>query len=193
MDTATRRNQQVRALYEREKDALFRAALRVGGGRRAFAEDVVQDVFVALLMGFDGLDHSRDLGGYLYRATMNGCLSRLRKEAVRANPVVAFLLGGTVDTAPSPDIRARLDGAQRDALDALKLLPHRERVAFCMVRLDDAPLADVALVLSCSVPTASRLVTRADALLVQAGWGGHVARAARAVTSTVTAAEVAHV
>jgi len=171
MDTATRRNQQIRALYEREKDVLFRAALRVGGGRRTFAEDVVQDVFVALLTGYERLDDSRDLGGWLYRATMNGCYSRLRKEAVRRNPLVALFLGHDAVEAPSADIRARLDSAQRDALDALKLLPARERVAFCMVRLDDAPLADVAAVLGCSVPTASRLVARAEALLTRAGWG----------------------
>ena len=171
MDTATRRNARIRALYEREKDVLFRAALRVGGGRRAFAEDVVQDVFVALLTGYERLDDSRDLGGWLYRATMNGCYSRLRKEAVRRNPLVALFFGGAVDDTPSADIRARLDGARRDALDALKLLPPRERIAFCMVRLDDAPLADVAAVVGCSVPTASRLVTRAEGILARAGWG----------------------
>jgi RNA polymerase sigma-70 factor (ECF subfamily) len=170
MDTAARRNQQIRALYEREKAVLFRAALRVGGGRRAFAEDVVQDVFVALITGYDRLDDSRDLGGWLYRSTMNGCYSRLRKEAVRRNPLVALFVGAHAPEAPSPDINARLDGAQRDALDALKLLPDRERVAFCMVRLDDAPLADVASVLGCSVPTASRLVSRADDILARAGW-----------------------
>jgi DNA-directed RNA polymerase specialized sigma24 family protein len=107
---------------------------------------------------------------------MNGCYSRLRKEAVRRNPLVALFLGGADDEAPSADVRARLDSAQRDALDALKLLPARERVAFCMVRLDDAPLADVAAVLGCSVPTASRLVARAEALLARAGWGPRTRR-----------------
>ena len=106
MTTATERNQQIRALYERERDRLFRAALRVGGGRRAFAEDVVHDVFVKLLTGYDALDDSRDLGGYLYRSTMNGCFSRLRKEAVRNNPLVALLLGS--QTAPGPGADAPL-------------------------------------------------------------------------------------
>jgi RNA polymerase sigma-70 factor, ECF subfamily len=189
MDTATRRNQQIRALYEREKDVLFRAALRVGGGRRAFAEDVVQDVFVALLTGYERLDDSRDLGGWLYRATMNGCYSRLRKEAVRRNPLVALFLGATLDEAPSADVGARLDSAHREALDALKLLPARERVAFCMVRLDDAPLADVAAVFGCSVPTASRLVSRAEALLQRAGWGS---AARRTIVTHTTVSGVVH-
>lgn len=172
-----RRNQAIRALYERERERLFRVALRVGGGRRSFAEDVVHDVFIQLLQRFDDVvdgDEGRgaDLGGWLYRCTMNGCLSRLRKEAVRAHPLVAFFVGQNVVTTPSADVRARLDAAQRDALDALALLPSRERVAFCMVRLDDAPLKDVAAVLACSVPTACKLVQRAEQTLQRHGWGG---------------------
>lgn len=183
MTSATRQHQQIRALYERERDRLFRAALRVGGGRRAFAEDVVQDVFVNLLTGIHRVDDGRDLGGYLYRATMNGCFSRLRKEAVRNNPLVALILGAQTSPAPSADIAARLDGAHRDALDALAFLPSRERVAFCMVRLDDAPLANVAEVLSVSVPTACKLVQRAEAILGKRGWG----QAPTRTTSTTTA------
>ena len=45
---AQHRNDQIRGLYERHADRLFRVALRVGGGRRSFAEDVVHDVFVSL-------------------------------------------------------------------------------------------------------------------------------------------------
>jgi len=189
MTSATRQHQQIRALYERERDRLFRAALRVGGGRRAFAEDVVQDVFVNLLTGIHRVDDGRDLGGYLYRATMNGCFSRLRKEAVRNNPLVALILGAQTSPAPSADIAARLDGAHRDALDALAFLPSRERVAFCMVRLDDAPLADVAEVLSVSVPTACKLVQRAEAILAKRGWGQ---APTRTTTTTAELTVVAH-
>lgn len=181
------RNQAVRALYEREAARLFRVALRVGGGRRSFAEDVVHDVFVQLLQRFDDVDERDDLGGWLYRCTMNGCLSRLRKEAVRGNPLVAFFVGANVVETPSADVRARLDAAQREALDALKLLSARERVAFCMVRLDDAPLKDVAEVLACSVPTACKLVQKAEATLQRHGWAGTTS------TSTAKLMAVAHV
>ena len=191
MTSAARQHQQIRALYERERDRLFRAALRVGGGRRAFAEDVVQDVFVNLLVGLDRLDDGRDLGGYLYRATMNGCFSRLRKEAVRNNPLVALILGAQSTPAPGADIAARLDGAHTDALAALAFLPSRERVAFCMVRLDDAPLKDVADVLAVSVPTACKLVQRADAILAKHGWG-LAATTTKTTTATATATAVAH-
>lgn len=190
MNQATR-NQQVRTLYERERDRLFRVALRVGGGRRSFAEDVVHDVFVQLLQRFDDVEDRHDLGGWLYRCTMNGCLSRLRKESVRANPLVALLLGQSMPEGPSADVRARLDATQKDALDALALLSAKERVAFCMVRLDDAPLKDVADVLACSVPTACKLVQKAETVLQRNGWG--TAAAAATTTATLAAVAVAHV
>ena len=91
------------------------------------------------------------------------------------------------------DVRARLDGVQREAIDALALLPGRERVAFCMVRLDDAPLADVAQVLGCSVPTACKLVQRAEAILGRAGWGASSSSSAVMPASSVSAHKaVAH-
>lgn len=168
--TATARNQNVRALYERERDSLFRLALRVSGGRRSFAEDVVHDVFVQLLSRYDSLDDTRDLGGWLYRCAMNASFTRLRKEAVRASPLVALLLGAAQPAVPSADVKARLDACQREALEALSSLPARERIAFCMVRIDEHPLAEVAAVLGCSVSFACKLAQRAEDILEKRGW-----------------------
>lgn len=167
----------IAALYERHKDRLFHVALRVGGGRRSFAEDVVHDVFVSLLQRIDGLKEHEDLGGWLYRVAMNAALTRLRREAVRANPMVRLILGDQQPEAPSADVRVRLDEGMREALAALSTLPPRERVAFCMVHLDDAPLAQVASVLGCSVSYACKLAQRAEAALQRAGYSPTARRA----------------
>ena len=177
-NSAARRGTAIAALYERHKDRLFHAALRVGGGRRSFAEDVVHDVFVSLLKRYDDLADTDDLGGWLYRVGMNAALSRLRREAVRANPMVRFFLGDLQPEVPSADVRARLDDGKREALAALAALPPRERVAFCMVHLDDAPLAHVAAVLGCSVSYACKLAQRAEAALQRSGYAPRARRAA---------------
>ncbi|MCC7070496.1 MAG: sigma-70 family RNA polymerase sigma factor [Deltaproteobacteria bacterium] len=175
--SAASRGTTIAALYERHKDRLFQVALRVGGGRRSFAEDVVHDVFVSLLKRYDDLADTDDLGGWLYRVAMNAALTRLRREAVRANPMVRFFLGDLQPELPSPDVRARLDEGKREALAALAALPPRERVAFCMVQLDEAPLAHVASVLGCSVSYACKLAKRAEAALVRAGYQAGARRA----------------
>lgn len=185
-ESSLARNRKVRALYERERDNLFRLALRVSGGRRSFAEDVVHDVFVQLLLRYDALDDSRDLGGWLYRCAMNASFTRLRKEAVRASPLVAVFLGAAQPEVPSADVKARLDAAQREALAALSALPPRERIAFCMVRIDERPLAEVAAVLGCSVSFACKLAQRAEEILEKRGWRSGAAKA-RTETSVVKA------
>lgn len=164
------RDQSIRSLYERHADRLFRTALRIGGGRRSFAEDVVQDVFVSLIDRYDRLDGSEDLGGWLYRCAMNACFSRLRKEAVRRSPVVIFFTGALYEHGPDADIAARLDADKRLALDALAKLPPKERMAFCMIHVDEAPLAEVATVLGCSVSYACKLSQKAEERLVKEGY-----------------------
>ena len=72
--------------------------------------------------------------------------------------------------APSADVLARLSAAQREALDALAVLPPRERLAFSMIHLDEAPLKEVAAALSCSVSYACKLAQRAEERLAQHGW-----------------------
>ena len=183
---AASRETAIGALYERHKDRLFHVALRVGGGRRSFAEDVVHDVFVSLLHRYDGLAEQHDLGAWLYRVAMNAALTRLRKEAVRSNPMVRFFLGDLQPEAPSADVRVRLDDGKREALAALAALPPKERIAFCMVQLDDAPLAHVAAVLGCSVSYACKLAQRAETELVRAGYAPGGKRAAPLDPTTET-------
>jgi RNA polymerase sigma-70 factor (ECF subfamily) len=166
------RSEAIRALYQSHGARLFRIALRVGGGRRSFAEDVVQDTFEKLLLHYDRLDSGADLGGWLYRVAMNASLSRLRRESFRNSAVVRALLGQGTDRAPSADVAARLTSLQREALEALSLLPPRERIAFCMVHLDDAQLKEVADALGCSLSYACKLAQRAEDVLAKHGWRG---------------------
>jgi RNA polymerase sigma-70 factor (ECF subfamily) len=70
-------------LYERNYEAVFRAALRVTGNL-ADAEDVLQTVFVrALAQGGDARDVAMP-GAYFRRAAVNAALDVLRRRGVRA-------------------------------------------------------------------------------------------------------------
>jgi len=70
-------------LYDRNYEAVFRAALRVTGNL-ADAEDVLQTVFVrALAQGGDAKDVAMP-GAYFRRAAVNAALDVLRRRGVRA-------------------------------------------------------------------------------------------------------------
>jgi RNA polymerase sigma-70 factor (ECF subfamily) len=155
------------ALFRAHQDAVHRVGLRYGRGRRAFADDIVQETFLKAWENIDGI--REDAGGWLYVVATRLSLSRLRKEAVRNNPLVAWLM-------PLPTASKRADDVVEVAAEAaaslaqLDALPPKQRVAFWMVHVDEKPLADVAATLQCSIGYASKLVSRAEeALRVHAG------------------------
>jgi RNA polymerase sigma-70 factor (ECF subfamily) len=159
--------------YARERDRVFRLALRYGRVDREWAEDVVQDVFVALCRAAEGLDDLDDLGGWLYRATTNACLGRLRREALRDALTLRWLRG---PPAPAPDsdpehTSATLEQARR-VLARLDVLPPRERVAFCMHVLDGRDQVEIAEVLGISKSWVCKLIRRANERL-RAAEGEH--------------------
>lgn len=160
----------LREAWAAHRAGLFRLGLRYGGGRRAFAEDVVQETFLKLWDRLDVLADAHDVGGWLYRVCTNECLTRLRRESFRNSPVVTWLLGNAHPEPPSADVRARLDADRLDALDALRILPPKERVAFCMVHLDGKTLREVGAVIGLTPGAVHKVLDRANARLVAAGW-----------------------
>ena len=159
-------NARFEELHRAHKDAVLRVALRYAGGRRAFAEDVVQETFMKAWQNIDRLREG-DAGGWLYVVATRTALSRLRHEAVRNNPLVRWfapLPAQARDAAHDVEVSSEA----RASMQALDVLPPAQRVAFWMVHVDEKPLADVARVLECSVSYVSRLVSRAEATLQQA-------------------------
>ncbi|MFY0534022.1 RNA polymerase sigma factor [Nannocystis pusilla] len=68
-------------LYRRHHRAVYQLALRYGLGNEAWAEDVVQDVFVTLFDRLPTLADVEQLDGWLYRVTTNRCLRKLRRDS----------------------------------------------------------------------------------------------------------------
>jgi RNA polymerase sigma-70 factor (ECF subfamily) len=164
------RDQLLRSAWQQHRATLFRLGLRYGGGRREFAEDVLQESFLKLWARIDRLNDLDDVGGWLYRVCTNECLSRLRRESFRNSPLVTLLLGQTQPCAPSADVLAHVGAERADALEALALLAPRERVAFCMVHLDDKTLREVGEVIGLTPGAVHKLLARANERLVRAGW-----------------------
>lgn len=107
-------------LYERNYDAVFRAALRVTGNP-ADAEDVLQTVFVRVLAQGTDVSNVASPGAYFRRAAVNAALDILRRREVRAESVY------------DPD-------AQHPAVQPPFLLKERLRRALAILDRDDASL-----------------------------------------------------
>lgn len=157
------------ALYRRRQGALYRFALRMTGSGST-AEDVTQEVFLALLRKECGFDPSRGtLSGYLFgiaRKLVLRHLDRMRALTDYAN-----------DTDQRPGIEPAAPGdpmgdlVHREGIERLRFailkLPKRYREVVVLCDLEELDYAMAAAVLNCPVGTVRSRLHRARTLLLE--------------------------
>lgn len=160
----------VEALYRKHHAFVFGLALRYGRGRKAWAEDVLQDVFVDLLRALPALHDTDALEGWLYRATTHRCFKRLRRERFLGLPAVRWLLGAPGEEAAHPEVAALARHDLSRAFEAVNDLPPKERVAFFMFHLDGKSQDEIGEVLGHKKSYVCKLIQRATDHLRALGW-----------------------
>ena len=163
VDEAVDTRARVRMLYSGHRNEVYRLALRYGRGDPAWAEDVVQDVFVTLCRKIEQLDDEEDLGGWFYRVTHNRCLSRLRRQAVAESPAVRWLLGRR--SVSNDDRRAEHRAGLQEVFRFVDALEPKQRLAFCMYHLDGMEQAEIGDVLGVSKSYVCKLIKKATSAI----------------------------
>ncbi|WP_437801518.1 RNA polymerase sigma factor [Sorangium sp. So ce693] len=159
------------ALYRRHHHLVYRLALRYGRGNVAWAEDVTQDVFLDLMKALATLTDRDNLEGWLYRATSNRCLNRLRRDRFLDLAPIRWLLGqDEADPRPMLEEVAIARDDLRRAFEALGKLPPKEQIAFSMFYLDGKEQEEIGSVLGHSKSYVCKLIQKAVARLREAGW-----------------------
>lgn|GEM_PF-549025 len=161
---------EVTAIYHKHRLLVYRLALRYGKGNVAWAEDIMQEVFIDLLKALPNLENHDDLAGWLYRATTNRCLWRMRRERFLSLAPVRWLLGEQQSEPRPPDELAIARDDLRRAMAVLSSLPSKEQVAFCMYYLDGKEQEEIGEVLGHSKGYVCKLIQRAVQTLAKAGW-----------------------
>ncbi len=123
-------------------------------------DDLVQQVFVALLAGLRRLRDPAALRGWVAAVTINTVRSEIRRRRVRR-----MLFGDeprAFDLAEAPPSSL----AERELLQrtyaALERLPADERIAFALRFIDEQPLAEIAASCDCSLATIKRRISAAQ-------------------------------
>jgi RNA polymerase sigma-70 factor (ECF subfamily) len=149
------------ALYRRRQGGIYRFALQMSGSE-AVAEDVTQEVFLALMRRPQRYDAARgSLMTFLYGVARNHVLRHLERNRPGA-PIPEDL----IDSGdPLSDVsRQETVDAVRQAV--LALPPHyREAVVLC--DLQEMDYAQAAAVLGCAMGTVRSRLHRARALLTE--------------------------
>ena len=155
------------ALYGRRQGAIYRFALHMSGSP-AVAEDITQEVFLALLRGGWGYDPERGtLSGYLFGIARKLLLRQV--ERVHADVPLDEELVETLELAAVKDPLEDL--TQRERVAALRravlTLPRRYREVVVLCDLEEMDYADAATLLDCPIGTVRSRLHRARVLLLE--------------------------
>jgi RNA polymerase sigma-70 factor, ECF subfamily len=159
-------------LYRRRQGGVYRFALQMSGSK-ALAEDVTQEVFMALIREAARFDSARgSLAGYLYGIARNHVLRRLERErvfvpigeAVEENGASAHASLITPGDPLGDLTRNEMVEAVRGAVLALPA-HYREVIVLC--ELHEMSYAEAAEVIGCAIGTVRSRLHRARALLVE--------------------------
>jgi RNA polymerase sigma-70 factor (ECF subfamily) len=161
------------ALYRRRQAGIYRFALQMCGSE-SVAEDVVQEVFMALIREGQRFDPSRGtLSSYLYGVARNQVLRRFERD----RPFAASLDedAGHGEAAPfsevahdaRPDPLSELARAETVASvrQAVLALPAHYREVVVLCELQEMSYAEAAGALGCAVGTVRSRLHRARTLL----------------------------
>ncbi len=148
-------------LYDRHQARVYRYALRMSGSPET-ADDVVQEVFLALIRGARGFDpQAGALASYLYGMARNLLFRRL------SLPVADELEGDAQVTDANPlEGLEQAEKVERVRL-ALASLPEHYREAVVLCEMEELSYAEVAEMLGVAVGTVRSRLHRARAILVE--------------------------
>lgn len=148
------------ALFDRCEAQVNRIVWRVLGADQCH-DDLVQQVFVALLRGLSRVREPDALAGWVAAVTVNTVRSELRRRRIRRLWVRSEPDALDLAEAPAPNHEAR--ELLRRTYAVLAKLPSDERIAFGLRYIDEMPLADVAAACGCSLATIKRRLQSAQA------------------------------
>jgi RNA polymerase sigma-70 factor (ECF subfamily) len=159
-------------LYERRQAGVYRFALRMSGSQ-SVAEDVTQDVFIALMRDGWQYDSSRgSLAAYLYGMARNRVLRRLERDR-------SFV--SMTDEAEEDDLTmsekfiTRVDPlaelTRNEVIDSVRqailALPAHYREVVVLCNLQEMNYEDAASIIGCPVGTVRSRLHRARTMLIE--------------------------
>ena len=157
-----------REIVECNKKAVYYLAMHMTGNHHD-AEDISQEVFLKMFRSLKGFKGKAKLSSWLYRITVNTCISKMRKKS---SNILKFQESSTIDESEvyknfaeqgqgNPEQYVESDQIGIHIEKALKRITHKERAVFILRHYSDLPLKEIAEVLNVAEGTVKSHLFRA--------------------------------
>ncbi|MDJ0973195.1 MAG: RNA polymerase sigma factor [Planctomycetota bacterium] len=164
-----------RSVAERLGPELVRFVMRFTSQPKDFANDVVQDAFVAAWCNLDGIRDDNHIRPWLYRVARFKAVDRLRKRGPGGVPMTSLDMGRTIEVepeaAPASDpadgVHTSREAVRHAMSRALAALPVRYAGAVRLHYLHGMPVGETARLLGLPKPTVKMRLFRARRRLRQ--------------------------
>jgi RNA polymerase sigma-70 factor (ECF subfamily) len=150
------KQEQFKTLFEQYYTLLSRYAASIIGNY-GIAEEVVQDVFVAIWHKRESLEFNSQLAPYLYTSVRNKCLNHLSKEK-KSIPLSEQALGDSKGIQ-NPQQKMEFIELQVKIFRAIDELPPRCREIFLLSRMEHLTNKQIAEKLDISIKTVENQMT----------------------------------
>jgi len=157
------------SLYRRRQGPIYRFAMHMSGSAHT-AEDVTQEVFLALIREDCGYDPERgSLSAYLFGIARKLVLRQLEKG--RADVPFEYPVEDTGRPSLAAPDNPLVDLTHKETIESLRkavlALPRRYREVVVLCDLEELDYADAAVSLGCPIGTVRSRLHRARALLLE--------------------------
>lgn len=153
-------------LYDEHAGAVFQTAYRLTGSRTS-AEDITQEVFIAVYNHLDDFNFNSAFSTWCYRITVNQCLDLIRKQKRRGKYKKGTInpekfdqhLGSEKDNFPDKKLNRKqlLEIIHQQ----LQKLNKDLKVTFVLREFEQLPYKKIAEILDCSQGTVASRLARA--------------------------------
>jgi RNA polymerase sigma-70 factor (ECF subfamily) len=150
-------------LYREHSPRVFALCLRLSGGTRNEATELMQDVFIRAWRNLNSFRGESALSSWLHRLTVNAMLENARSERRRELRVTGDreLMVDSIATSEQPDVGVDLERA-------IAALPDGARIAFVLHEIEGYQHAEIAAQLGVAEGTVKAQLHRARKLLIEA-------------------------
>ena len=160
---------ELNSAYEAYSDMVFRIAY-LQTKSQAQAEDIHQDVFLALVQYSDRIRDEEHLKAWLSRVTQNACRKHFRSFWIKRTVFYDDTLSKEQDTAPA-GMEAQAEGRVEDALEAaeekamllehVQRLPEKNRVVIHLFYYENLSVKEIAYSLGITEQNVKTRLSRA--------------------------------